>query len=77
MNQQPEPSPIFSLIPLAVIAVALFFVLIPVAKRKGKRWPIALWAFVPGVNAFVGYWLCSLTDKDVLDRIAALEKTQR
>jgi hypothetical protein len=64
---------LFSLLPFLVITLISFFFVIPISRRKGKGVLFAAWGLIPFVTPFILFYLASLTDKSVLDRLAALE----
>jgi hypothetical protein len=72
-----EPSTqdmLLSLVPFLLITLVLFlFVAVPISRRKGKGIGFAAWSLVPFLTPFILFYLVSLTDKSVLDRLAALE----
>jgi hypothetical protein len=67
-----EPSLIFSLLPFLMVTLIFALFAIPLSRRKGKGIGYAL-CLVPFLTAFILFYLVSLTDKSVLDRLAALE----
>ena len=69
-----EPDPIFSLLPLIFVTLVLFFLSIPISRRKGRSVVYPLLCLIPIVAFFIVVYLASLTDKQVLDRLAALER---
>ena len=64
---------LLSLLPFAIIAFIVFLFAIPLSRRKGRGFGYALLCLVPLVGTLVLFYLLSLTDKQVLDRLAALE----
>ena len=68
-----EPSPLISLLPFLLITFICFVFAIPMSRRKGKGVGFAAWCLVPFLTPFIVFYLASLTDKSVLDRLAALE----
>ena len=71
-----EPSPaelLFSLLPFAIVTLICFFVAIPVCRRKGRSVGFAFLCLIPFVTFFILFYLASLTDKQVLDRLSQLE----
>jgi hypothetical protein len=68
-----EPSLLPSLLPGFVATVIFFFFAIPISRRKGKGVGFAAWCLVPFIAPFIPFFLVSLTNKSVLDRLAALE----
>ena len=68
-----EPSLLLSLVPF--LLTTIFFFAIPISRRKGKGIGFAAWCLIPFVTPFILLYLVSLTDKSVLDRLAALEGT--
>ena len=64
---------LISLVPFLVTTLIFFFFSIPISRRKGKGVGFAAWGLVPFVTPFILFYLVSLTDKSVLDRLAALE----
>lgn len=68
---------LISMVPFLVTTVIFFFFAIPISRRKGKGVGFAAWCLIPFITPFIVFHLVSLTDKSVLDRLAALEgKTQ-
>jgi hypothetical protein len=68
---------LLSFLPIAIATFVSFLVAIPISYRKGKGLAFALLALIPGVSVLVIVYLASLTDKQVLDRLAALEGKSR
>ncbi|MFT4122055.1 hypothetical protein [Bradyrhizobium sp.] len=68
-----EPSLLLSLLPLLLTTLVCFFFAIPISRRKGKGVGFAAWCLIPFLTPFILLRLASLTDKSVLDRLAALE----
>jgi predicted membrane-bound dolichyl-phosphate-mannose-protein mannosyltransferase len=64
---------VLSLLPFLVITVIAFFFAIPISRRKGKGTGFAAWCLIPFLTPFILFYLVSLTDKSVLERLAALE----
>jgi hypothetical protein len=64
---------LLSLVPFLLITLIAFFFSIPISRRKGKSVGFAAWGLIPFVTPFILFYLVSLTDKSVLDRLAALE----
>ena len=64
-------------LPFLIIRIALYFVLAyPIIRRKGRSLSgptLLFFVPVPFLSFFVVLFHASLTDKDVLDRLAALE----
>ena len=74
MMQDPSTSEmLLSLVPFLLITLIAFFFAIPISRRKGKGVGFAAWCLIPFVTPFILFYLVSLTDKAVLDRLAALE----
>ena len=74
MMQDPSTSEmLLSLVPFLLITLIAFFFAIPISRRKGKGVGFAAWCLIPFVTPFILFYLVSLTDKSVLDRLAALE----
>jgi hypothetical protein len=63
-----------SLLPLLIVTLILFVFSIPIARRKGKSFIYPLLCMIPFVTPFVLFYLASLTDKQILERLAALER---
>jgi hypothetical protein len=72
-----EPSLLISLLPFLLTTVICFFFAIPISRRKGKGIGFAAWCLIPFATPFIIFHLASLTDKSVLDRLAALEGKTR
>jgi hypothetical protein len=68
-----EPSLFLSLLPFPLIGMMFFFFAIPISRRKGKGVGFAAWCLIPFATPFILFYLVSLPDKSVLDRLAALE----
>ena len=66
-----------SLLPLLIITLIFFVFSIPVSRRKGKSFIYPVLCRIPFVTIFILLYLVSLTDKQVLDRLAALEGKAR
>ena len=64
---------LISLVPFLVTTLIAFFFSIPISRRKGKGVGFAAWGLIPFVTPFILFYLVSLPDKSVLDRLAALE----
>jgi hypothetical protein len=65
------------LLPLLTVTFVFFLLAIPISRRKGKSIGYALLCLIPFVTPFLLFYLVSLTDKQVLDRLAALEGKAR
>ena len=62
-----------SFVPLILLGLIFGLVLMPIAKRKGRRqWLWFLAGFVPGWNLLGGLWLASLPDKSILEEVKVL-----
>jgi hypothetical protein len=72
-----EPSLFLSLLPFLLATFIFFLVAIPISRRKGKGGGFAAWCLVPFLTPFILFYLVSLTDKSVLDRLAVLEGKTR
>ncbi|WP_441233158.1 hypothetical protein [Bradyrhizobium sp. 930_D9_N1_4] len=71
-----EPSlahALISMVPLLLTTLIFFFFAIPISRRKGKGVGFAALCLIPFLTPFILFHLISLTDKSVLDRLAALE----
>jgi hypothetical protein len=73
MQSVQEPNIFLSLLPLLMVTVVLFLFAIPIGRRKGRSFGFTLLVLIPFVGPFVLIYLVSLTDRQVLDRLAALE----
>jgi hypothetical protein len=72
--QEPSLShALISLVPFLLTTIICFFFAIPISRRKGKGIGFAAWCLIPFLTPFILFRLASLTDKSVLDRLAALE----
>ena len=72
--QEPSLSEmLFSLVPFLVVTLIFFFFAIPISRRKGRGVGFAAWCLIPFVTPFILFYLVSLPDKSVLDRLSALE----
>jgi hypothetical protein len=75
-----EPSlshALISMVPFLLTTIIFFFFAIPISRWKGKEIGFAAWCLIPFVAPFILFHLASLTDKSVLDRLAALEGKTR
>jgi len=75
-----EPSlahALISMVPFLLTTLIFFFFAIPISRRKGKSAGFAAWCLIPFLTTFILFHLVSLTDKSVLDRLAALEAKAR
>jgi predicted membrane-bound dolichyl-phosphate-mannose-protein mannosyltransferase len=70
---QDEPSLFLSLLPFLIVTLIFFFFAIPISRRKGRGVGFAAWCLIPFVTPFILFYLVSLPDKSVLDRLSALE----
>ena len=71
-----EPSlahALISMVPFLLTTLIFFFFAIPISRRKGKGVGFAAWCLIPFLTPFILFYLASLTDKSVLDRLGALE----
>jgi ABC-type Na+ efflux pump permease subunit len=68
-----EPSLLLSLLPFLLVTLIVFLFAIPMSRRKGKGIGFAALCLIPFLTPFIVLYLASLTDKSVLDRLAALE----
>jgi hypothetical protein len=68
-----EPSLLISLLPFLLVTLICFLFAIPISRRKGKGIGFAAFCLVPFLSPFILFYLVSLTDKSVSDRLAALE----
>ena len=68
-----EPSLLISLLPFLLLTLICFLFAIPISRRKGKGIGFAAFCLVPFLSPFILFYLVSLTDKSVSDRLAALE----
>jgi hypothetical protein len=68
-----EPSLLLSLLPFLLVSLIFFLFAIPISRRKGRGIGFAAFCLVPFLTPFILFYLASLTDKSVLDRLAALE----
>ncbi|HZA00664.1 MAG TPA: hypothetical protein VE665_00115 [Hyphomicrobiaceae bacterium] len=64
---------LISLIPFAVVTLIFFVFSVPLSRRKGKSFIYPMLCLIPFVTIFILLYLVSLTDKQVLDRLNALE----
>jgi hypothetical protein len=64
---------LLSLLPFAIATIIFFLFSIPICRRKGKSVAVALLCLIPFVAIFILLYLVSLPDKQILDRLAALE----
>jgi uncharacterized membrane protein YhaH (DUF805 family) len=62
-----------SLIPLIILSVPLAVVFAFILRRKGRSPWLCLLLLVPLVGQIYALYVVSLTDKEVLDRLARLE----
>ncbi len=68
---------LISLLPLLIVTLIFFVFSIPISRRKGKNFIYPVLCLIPFVTIFILLYLVSLTDKQVLDRLAALEGKAR
>jgi hypothetical protein len=74
MMQEPSLAEmLFSLVPFLVVTAVFYLFAIPISRRKGKGAGFAAWCLIPFITPFILFYLVSLPDKSVLDRLAALE----
>ena len=73
MQPEMEPSLFVTVLPFLIISLIFYFFAIPISRRKGKGNLFPLLCLIPFFSAFILIYLASLTDKEVLDRLAALE----
>lgn len=66
----PDNSPLFSIMPMIIMAIPIAIFNLKIAKRKGKS-PLLFFVIgvIPMVNIFAFLYLISLTDKEVIDTI--------
>jgi hypothetical protein len=64
---------LISLIPFAVVTLIFFVCSIPQSRRKGKSFIYPMLCLIPFVTIFVLLYLVSLTDKQLVDRLNALQ----
>jgi hypothetical protein len=72
MEGNMEDNMIVSLLPFVVVTILFFCLAYPICRRKGKT-AYALICLIPFVGWFALIYFASLPDKQVLDRLAALE----
>jgi len=73
--QQPPPSPAASLLPLLVLGFFWGIFLIFIAHRKGINKALAfILGFLPFVNIFWSFYLVSLTDIEVRNKLKKLQE---
>jgi predicted membrane-bound dolichyl-phosphate-mannose-protein mannosyltransferase len=73
MHESSLSDALLSLVPFLLVTLIMFFFAIPISRRKGKGIGFAAWCLIPFVTPFILFYLVSLTDKSVLDRLAALD----
>ena len=73
MEEPSVPSMLLSMVPFLLTTVVFFIFAIPISRRKGRGVGFAAWSLIPFVTPFILLYLVSLTDKAVLERLAALE----
>ncbi|WP_137046460.1 hypothetical protein [Pseudolabrys sp. FHR47] len=73
MQPVSEPDIFMSLLPFATLTLIVFAFMVPISRRKGKSFAYTLLILIPVVGWFITWYVISLTDKSVLDRLAALE----
>ena len=66
---------IIQLVPYLIIAVSMSCFAIPLCRRKGKSYRWAAACLIPIAGPFILFYLVSLTDKQVLDRLKLVENT--
>ena len=62
-----------SLLPFLFATFVFFLFSIPIARREGKSIGLCALALMPFIAPFVLFYLASLTDKQIVDRLAALK----
>ena len=67
---------ILQLLPFAILSLLFLFLAYPICRRKGKA-PYAFLCIIPFIGWFVLIYFASLPDKQILDRLAALEGRMR
>jgi putative effector of murein hydrolase len=73
----PTSEAFISLIPFSVVTLIFFVFSIPLSRRKGKSFIYPMLCLIPFLTIFILLYLVRLTDKQILDRLNALEsKTQ-
>ncbi len=73
MEDQSTAEMLLSLVPFLLATLIAFFFAIPISRRKGRGIGFAAWCLIPFLTPFILFYLASLTDKSVFDRLAALE----
>jgi predicted membrane-bound dolichyl-phosphate-mannose-protein mannosyltransferase len=68
-----ELSLLLSLLPFLLTTFIVFLFAIPISRRKVKGTGFACWCLIPFLTPFILFYLASLTDKSVLDRLDVLE----
>jgi hypothetical protein len=68
---------LISLLPFLIVTLIFVVFSIPISRRKGKSFIYPVLCLIPFVTIFILLYLVSLTDKQVLDRLAALEGKAR
>jgi hypothetical protein len=68
-----DPAPLISMLPFLLVTFIAFLLAIPLSRRKGRGIGFAALCLVPFLTPIILFYLASLTDKSVLDRLAALE----
>ncbi|GGE53460.1 hypothetical protein [Actibacterium pelagium] len=64
-------------IPLIVTGLALLALAWPMTKRKGLPAGYAILCFLPLIGVLVLIWIASKPDKELLERVAKIEGSQR
>jgi hypothetical protein len=67
-----EDSMIVSLLPFAILSILIFAFAYPICRRKGKA-AYAVICLIPLIGWFALIYFASLPDRQVLERLAALE----
>jgi len=73
MQPEFEPNLFLTFLPFLIVTTIFFVLSIPISRRKGKSFVFPLLVLIPFAAPFIIFYLASLTDKEVLDRLAALE----
>ena len=64
------PHPIVGLIPLILMMIPILIVNIVISRRKGKNPTLyGLLSLIPGVSLALLFFLVSITDKDVYEKL--------
>ena len=69
-------NPVVSLLPLLIVYLILAIFMTPIAKRKGQKAAVNFLAcLIPILNFFWIIYICSLSDKKVIEDLEEIKKS--